>query len=84
MVGGRRERNNFMNEVMNFMNHGSGVDNLRMSGLALILHLHDSAPVMAVSTICHILHAAVRKGNLGGHNSVIMQCEVMLSWSPTW
>lgn len=70
MVGGRREWNNFMNNVMNFMNHGSGVDNLGVSGLALILDLHDCAPIMAVSTVCHILDAAVRKGNLGGQINV--------------
>lgn len=72
MVGGRREWNNFMNDVMNFMNHGSSVDNLGMSGLALVFDLHDCAPVMTVSTICHILDTAVRKGNLG-KNNVIMQ-----------
>ena len=54
-----------MNDVMNFMNHGAGVDNLRVSGLALILDLHDSASVMAVSAVCHVLDTAVREGNLG-------------------
>ena len=54
-----------MNDVMNFMNHGAGVDNLWVSGLALILDLHDSASVMAVSAVGHILDTAVREGNLG-------------------
>ena len=54
-----------MNDVMNFMNHGAGMDNLRVSGLALILDLHDSASVMAISAVCHVLDTAVREGNLG-------------------
>ena len=70
MVGGRREWNNFMNDVMNFMYHGGGVDNLRVSGLALILDLHDSSSVMAVSAICHILDTAIREGNLGDNTSL--------------
>ena len=63
VIGG--EWNNFMNDVMNFMNHGGGVDNLWVSGLALVLDLHDCAPVMSVSSVCHVLNTAVRKGNLG-------------------
>ena len=71
MVGGRREWNNFMNDVMNFMYHGAGVDNLRVSGLALILDLHDSSSVMAVSAICHVLDTAIREGNLGDNTSLL-------------
>ena len=53
-----------MHDVMNFMNHWSGVDHLRVSGLALVPHLHDGAPVVAVGAVCHVLHTAVRKGDL--------------------
>ena len=70
VIGG--EWNNFMNDVMNFMNHGGGVDNLWVSGLALVLDLHDCAPIMAVSAVCHILDTAVRKGNLGTSELHIM------------
>ena len=63
MIGG--DWNNFMNDVMNFMNHRGGVDDLRVSSLPLVFDLHDSAPIMAVSTVCDILDTAIRKGNLG-------------------
>ena len=70
MIGG--EWNNFMNDVMNFMNHWGCVDNLRMSGLALVLDLHDCSPIMAVSAICYVLDTAIRKGNLGTSELHIM------------
>ena len=59
-----------MNDVMNFMNHGGGVDNLWVSGLALVLDLHDCAPIMAISAVCHILNTAIREGNLGGQQAL--------------
>ena len=62
VIGG--EWNNFMNDVMNFMNHGGGVDNLWVSGLALVLDLHDCSPIMAISAVRHILDTAIRKCNL--------------------
>ena len=63
MIGG--DWNNFMNDVMNFMNHRGGVDDLWVSCLPLVFDLHNCAPIMAVSTVCHILDTAIRKGNLG-------------------
>ena len=53
-----------MNDVMNFMNHRGGVDDLWVSCLPLVFDLHDSASIMAVSTVCDILDTAIRKGNL--------------------
>ena len=70
VIGG--EWNNFMNDVMNFMNHWGCVDNLRMSGLALVLDLHDCAPIMAISAVRHVLDTAIRKGNLGTSELHIM------------
>jgi len=37
---------------------------LRVSGLALVAHLHDGAAVVGVRGVLHILDPPVRKGNL--------------------
>ena len=61
-----------MNDVMNFMNHRGGVDDLRVSCLPLVFDLHDCAPIMTISTVCDILDTAIRKGNLGTSELNIM------------
>ena len=41
------------------MDHRGGVDSLRVSGLALVAHIHDGAAIAAISCVGHVLDAAV-------------------------